>query len=57
MRYVLKLSQSMSIQDVARHLGISWDVGKDIQKRLLRRRFRPCICEMSVFDHRNIGIP
>ena len=34
-RYALELSRHMTIQDVARHLGISWDVIKDIQKRQL----------------------
>jgi transposase len=29
----------MTIKDVARHLGISWDVIKEIQKRNLKRRF------------------
>jgi len=29
----------MTIKDVACHLGISWDVIKDIQKRYLKRRF------------------
>jgi len=29
----------MTIQDVARHLGVSWDVIKEIQKRSLKRRF------------------
>jgi transposase len=29
----------MTIQDVAEHLGVSWDVVKDIQKRYLTRRF------------------
>ena len=29
----------MTIQDVARHLGLSWDVIKDIQKRELSRRY------------------
>jgi transposase len=29
----------MTIKDVADHLGVSWDVIKDIQKRFLRRRF------------------
>jgi len=38
-RYALKLSQHMTIKDVARHLGVSWDVIKDIQKRNLLRRF------------------
>jgi len=38
-RYALDLSRHMTIQDVARHLGVSWDVIKDIQKRYLTRRF------------------
>lgn len=38
-RYALDLSKVMTIQDVAKHLGVSWDVIKDIQKRYLRRRF------------------
>lgn len=39
-RYALELSRHMTILDVAQHLGVSWDVVKDIQKRSLRRRFR-----------------
>ena len=38
-RYVLELSQHMTIKDVAQHLGLSWDVIKDIQKRYLQRKF------------------
>jgi transposase len=38
-RYVLELSKHMTILDVARHLHISWDVIKDIQKRYLKKRF------------------
>jgi len=38
-RYALELSRHMTIQDVARHLGVSWDTIKDIQKRYLHRRF------------------
>lgn len=34
----------MTIQDVARHLRISWDAIKEIQKRDLTGRFsRPCL--------------
>ena len=29
----------MTIQDVAEHLNVSWDLIKDIQKRDLARRF------------------
>lgn len=43
-RYALDLSKHMTIQDVARHLRISWDVIKEIQKGDLTRRFsRPCL--------------
>jgi len=38
-RYALELSRLMTIRDVARHLNISWDVIKEIQKRDLTRRF------------------
>jgi transposase len=38
-RYALELCRLMTIQDVARHLDISWDVIKDIQKEDLTRRF------------------
>jgi transposase len=36
-RYALELSRHMTIKDVARHLGVSWDVVKDIQKRYLSK--------------------
>jgi transposase len=38
-RYVLELSQHMTIQDVAEHLLVSWDMVKEIQARSLKRRF------------------
>ena len=38
-RYALELSQRMTIQDAARHLGVSWDVVKGIQKEHLQRRY------------------
>ena len=38
-RYALELSAHMTIQDVARHLGVSWDTIKDIQKWYLQRHF------------------
>ena len=38
-RYALELSRSMTIQDVARHLGVGWDTIKDIQKRDLQQHF------------------
>lgn len=38
-RYALDLSRNMTILDVARHLGVSWDVIKEIQKRYLKRHY------------------
>ena len=38
-RYALELGRRMTIRDVAVHLGVGWDVIKDIQKRDLSRRF------------------
>jgi transposase len=38
-RYALDLSKHMTIQDVAQHLGVSWDTIKDIQARSLQKRF------------------
>jgi len=41
-RYVLDLSRMMTIQDVAQHLKVGWDMIKDIQKRhLLKHYARP----------------
>ena len=38
-RYVIELCGLMTILDVAEHLGVSWDLVRDIQKRNLERRF------------------
>jgi transposase len=38
-RYVLELADRMTIQDVAEHLGVSWDVVKEIVKANLKRNF------------------
>lgn len=38
-RYVLELSAYMTIQDLAHHLGVSWDLVKGIQKRFLTKKF------------------
>jgi transposase len=57
-RYALELSRHMTIQDVARHLGISWDVVKDIQKRQLQRKFsRPKLAGLTrlAIDEISIG--
>jgi transposase len=39
-RLVLELSRHMTIRALARHLGTSWDLVKEIQKRKLRERYR-----------------
>jgi transposase len=39
-RYALELSRLMTIQDGAQHLGVGWDLIKDMQKRDLQRRYR-----------------
>jgi transposase len=57
-RYALELSKYMTISDVAKHLGVSWDTIKDIQKRFLRRRFsRPKLNNLKLIaiDEITIG--
>jgi transposase len=39
-RLVLDLSRQMTIQAVARYLGVSWDLVKEIQKQSLRKLYR-----------------
>lgn len=38
-RYVLELSSHMTIQGVAQHLNVGWDLVKQIQKQNLQRHF------------------
>jgi len=38
-RYALELCRRMTLLDVAHHLGVGWDMIKDIQSRHLNRRF------------------
>ncbi|MBI5758622.1 MAG: ISL3 family transposase [Planctomycetales bacterium] len=57
-RYAWDLSQAMTIRDVARHLGASWDTIKDIQKRFLVKHFaRPKLksLEQIAIDEIAIG--
>ncbi len=51
-RYVLELSQQMTIQDVAKHLTVSWDVIKEIQKRNLQKKYK----HIRLKDLRQIAI-
>ncbi len=47
-RYVWDLSQMMTIQDIALHLGVGWDLIKDIQKRYLNRKYgKPRLCDLK----------
>lgn len=39
-RYALELSQRMTIQDVAEHLEVSWDLIKEIQREHLQRHYK-----------------
>lgn len=56
-RYALELSRHMTIQDVARHLGVSWDVIKDIQKRYLSKRYgRPKLKRLKLIAIDEISI-
>ena len=46
-RYVVELCHHMTIQDVAQHLGVSWDVVKGIHKEFLAKRFaKPPLAEV-----------
>ena len=57
-RYALELSSRMTIQDTAHHLGVSWDIVKDIQKRYLGRKFaRPKLKHLKriAIDEISIG--
>jgi transposase len=57
-RYALGLSRHMTIQDVARHLGVSWDLIKEIQKQHLLRRFaRPKLHKLTqiAIDEISVG--
>ena len=57
-RYALALSRHMTILDVANHLGVSWDVIKDIQKRYLSKKYnRPRLKHVTriAIDEISIG--
>lgn len=57
-RYVLELSQFMTLTDVARHLGISWDTVKEIQRQQLITRYaRPKLKHVTqiAIDEISIG--
>ena len=39
-RYAIALAKHMTIQDVAIHLKLSWDIVKGMQKRYLKNRYK-----------------
>jgi len=56
-RYVLDLSKRMTIRDVSRHLGVSWDVIKEIQKRYLTCKFSsPCLKDVRTIAIDEIAV-
>jgi transposase len=57
-RYVLELRRSMTITDVADHLGVSWWMVKDIEKRHLQKHYsRPRLKQLRriAIDEISIG--
>ena len=56
-RYVLEISQYMTISDVAKHLRVGWDLIKDIQKRYLVNHFsRPKLDSLRLIAIDEISI-
>jgi hypothetical protein len=53
-RYVLDLSRFGTMQDVADHLDVSWDIVKDIQKRHLVKKYSEAQ-EPQGDSHRRVG--
>ena len=57
-RYVIELTRHMTIQDIADHLAVGWDLVKEIQKRHLERRFaKPVLKDLTriAIDEISIG--
>jgi len=57
-RYALELCRHMTIRAVARHLGVGWDMIKDMQKRYLKKHFgRPRLKDLReiAIDEISIG--
>lgn len=57
-RYVLELSRLGTVQDIASHLQVSWDIIRDIQKRHLVRRYsRPRLKDLAhiAIDEISVG--
>lgn len=57
-RFALELSRHMTVKDVALHLGVSWDIVKEIQKRYLSKHYaKPRLkdLELVAIDEISIG--
>jgi len=56
-RYIVELARHMTIQDVAEHLGVSWNLVKDLLKEALRKRFgRPRLKDLRLLAIDEISI-
>lgn len=56
-RYALELLRHMTIKDVAAHLGVSWDVIKDMNKRYLKKKFgRPRLKDVKLIAIDEISV-
>lgn len=56
-RYIVELAQHMTMQDVAEHLGVSWNLVKDLLKEALRKRFgRPRLKDLRLLAIDEISI-
>jgi transposase len=56
-RYVLSLVKLMTIQDVAIHLGISWNTVKEIHKKFLQKHFsKPNLKKLTIIAIDEISI-
>lgn len=56
-RYIVELAQHMTIQDVAEHLGVSWNLVKDLLKEALRKRVgRPRLKDLRLLAIDEISI-
>ena len=55
--YVVELASHMTMQDVAEHLGVSWNLVKELLKTALRRRFgRPRLKDLRLLAIDEISI-
>ena len=56
-RYVVELARHMTMWDVAQHLGVSWNLVKELWKEELHRRFRrPSLKELRLLAIDEISI-